>query len=313
MRNLRNTDCLAVAVTTNHDQIGSLRVEMREGFEGFKAQLIGLAADQSESSPTFHSNVAGDISSLVAASNQHTANGVRMATVVDDALMRTRKLEGSLDALTAVHATLNSHDATLKAILDRISALSGSAPPAPSPANAALLAVGSKRPRDYDTFEEPTKRLHVAPGLMAPPAFALPVAPPAPAFAAPGFGPPAPALAPAGFTLPLPTAPSALPRAPPSSNPPRVHVPPTREVLFGPMNWENNHKNTPRQLILNVLANVNMRSARFSARKGDDDQTAVLTFDADAVAQWFIATWNASSRVGFEICIAHSAAAPLNT
>ncbi|KAJ7026411.1 hypothetical protein C8F04DRAFT_1268052 [Mycena alexandri] len=100
---------------------------------------------------------------------------------------RTRKLETTAAA----------------AILERISALSGSAPPAPCPANAALLAAGSQRAREADSVEEPAKRLYLTPDLLMSPLVSLPTAP---VFAAPVFAPP------------LPTVPAPLPRAPPASN-----------------------------------------------------------------------------------------------
>ncbi|KAJ7036716.1 hypothetical protein C8F04DRAFT_1094184 [Mycena alexandri] len=128
----------------------------------------------------------------------------------------------------------------LKAILERISALLRSAPPAPCPANAALLAAGSQRAHeaDSDSVEEPAKRLYLAPDLLMSPLVFLP---PPPVFAAPVFAPP------------LPTVPAPLPRAPSASNPPRVHIDPAREVLLGPMDWEKVHHKPPRQLILNVV------------------------------------------------------------
>ncbi|KAJ7719575.1 hypothetical protein B0H16DRAFT_1606138 [Mycena metata] len=241
-----------------------------------------------------------DISSLVSAANAHTANGLRMAEAISDIASRTRTLETTAVVVTGVEATLDSHAAILQTILDRISALSGSAPPAPK------LSPTPKRAREDDVVEAPAKRAHLAPNLVLPPTFSLPTAPPAPQFAAPGFAAPAAPPAP----LELPTAPPALPRAPPSSNPPRVHVDSAREVLFGPLDWEGNHKNTPRNLILNVLSNVNMRNARFTSRKGGDEESAILTFDAPAVAEWFTTTWNSSSRVGYTVCVARPMLSP---
>jgi hypothetical protein len=83
-----------------------------------------------------------------------------------------------------------------------------------------------------------------------------------------------------------------------------VKIDPAREVLFGPMDWEEKWNLTPRNLIMNVLTHNTMRNARFTSRRGPDDATAILVFDADNVASWFIATWNGSPRTGYEICTA---------
>jgi hypothetical protein len=77
-------------------------------------------------------------------------------------------------------------------------------------------------------------------------------------------------------------------------------------VLFGPVDWEGKWNRTPYQLIHSILGANTMRNARFTSRRGPDDSTAVVVFDADAHrdAAWFIAAWNASTRAGYECCAA---------
>ncbi|KAJ7040978.1 hypothetical protein C8F04DRAFT_1081240, partial [Mycena alexandri] len=68
-------------------------------------------------------------------------------------------------------------NATLKAILERISARSGSAPPAPCPANTALFAAGSQRAHEADSVEELAKRLYLAPTSSCRPSSPRPPSP----------------------------------------------------------------------------------------------------------------------------------------
>ncbi|KAJ7822331.1 hypothetical protein B0H14DRAFT_3875593 [Mycena olivaceomarginata] len=113
-------------------------------------------------------------------------------------------------------------------------------------------------------------------------------------------------------SLHLPPLRSPLPPRSPLPRPlflaplPAVHLAspstPARELRLGPMDWEKKWHVTPRNLILSVLAT--MRSARFTSRKGPDDETAVLVFEAESVATWFTAAWNNNSRVGYECCVA---------
>ncbi|KAJ7672025.1 hypothetical protein B0H17DRAFT_1208818 [Mycena rosella] len=60
----------------------------------------------------------------------------------------------------------------------------------------------------------------------------------------------------------------------------------------------------PRNLITTVIGVNTMHTARFSSRKGPDDDTAIIVFQAEAVAAWFVATWNANPRIGYEVCAA---------
>ncbi|KAJ6574595.1 hypothetical protein B0H19DRAFT_1124878 [Mycena capillaripes] len=83
-------------------------------------------------------------------------------------------------------------------------------------------------------------------------------------------------------------------------HPAKRHAPAV--VLFGPMDWDKKWHLAPRNLILSVIAT--MRSARITSRKGPDEETAVLVFEAESVATWFIEAWNTNSRVGYECCIA---------
>ncbi|KAJ7827929.1 hypothetical protein B0H13DRAFT_2438664 [Mycena leptocephala] len=174
------------------------------------------------------------------------ANGVAIGDAIKDSRTRTIKVE---NAVSALQATLDSHDRTIKLLLARASASAGTAPPAPSAADADFLAgiddarlrtivqemIGTKRARPESEDENAPKRL--APAIVIPAAFSLPTASPAPDFASPAFAPAATAVGlPAAVSIPTayPTAPPpALPRAPPDG-PPRVAIDPAREVLFGP-------------------------------------------------------------------------------
>ncbi|KAJ7201484.1 hypothetical protein C8J57DRAFT_1412129 [Mycena rebaudengoi] len=75
---------------------------------------------------------------------------------------------------------------------------------------------------------------------------------------------------------------------------------------LGPMAWKGNFGAAPRNLVLAVLGTNTMRGVRYTTRRGSDDHTALLTFDADAVATWFINAWNDNTRVGYEVCYASS-------
>ncbi|KAJ7822997.1 hypothetical protein B0H14DRAFT_3470370 [Mycena olivaceomarginata] len=94
---------------------------------------------------------------------------------------------------------------------------------------------------------------------------------------------------------------------PPPAGPPRGRVDPAREVLFGPITWGRGLRDIhqqPRQPINNVLDFAMMRTVRYSSRKGADDFTAVLVFESDDVAKWFVTTWNTNPRVSYEVCVA---------
>jgi hypothetical protein len=78
-------------------------------------------------------------------------------------------------------------------------------------------------------------------------------------------------------------------------------------VLLGPLNWEGKFNRAPHNLIMSVLGHNVMRTARFSSRRGPDEYTVIVTFEADAHAAWFITTWNGTPRMGYEICTARAA------
>ncbi|KAF8211894.1 hypothetical protein K438DRAFT_1751497 [Mycena galopus ATCC 62051] len=229
---------------------------------------------------------------------------------------------------TSIQASLDAVHNTLRVVLSRTSASTGSAPPAPTAAEAVVINANGKRVHDADGVDDAAKRQHLA--ITAPTPFSLPTAPPPPGYAAPAFAAPAPLL-PAPFVpaaaapMPaliapapvpahpfavatiaptaLPTVPAPLPRAPPAGAP-RVPPNPAREVLFGPMNWEKKWNRNPHNLIMNTLGPTTMRGVHFSSRRGADDDTVIVVFEAETVANWFVTTWNASSRLGYEICTA---------
>jgi hypothetical protein len=74
------------------------------------------------------------------------------------------------------------------------------------------------------------------------------------------------------------------------------------------MAWAGNFHAAPRNLINSVLGMPAMRSVRLTSRRGDDDNHAILMFDAESVAMWFINTWNDNPRIQYECCVA----SPLN-
>ncbi|KAJ7258045.1 hypothetical protein B0H12DRAFT_1070273 [Mycena haematopus] len=311
---------------------------------GLQAQLVGYRADAADAI----SRAGYDIDpSLVEASNRQSANATIMGNAINGVYGRLRNVEASLSAL---EASMDSHTSTLQLVLNRTGAGAGTATAAPSSDTAFLAGLNNetlrsvvqeminangKRVRFVDgDVDEPAKHHHVAaaPAVVIPPVFTLPTAPAAPVYAAPVVtlptAPAAPAYATPFVPPSYPTAPpstglmptSALPTAPvpstglphaPPGGPPRVRVDPAREVLFGPMNWEGKWNRNPLLVINNVISQNTMRAARFVSRRGADDSIAVLVFDADAHAAWFIGAWNASSRVGYEVCVARPM--PLNT
>jgi hypothetical protein len=69
------------------------------------------------------------------------------------------------------------------------------------------------------------------------------------------------------------------------------------------MDWEGQWNRNPLTLIDSVIGGDTIRAARFTSRKGPEDATAILVFDADAHASWFIGAWNTNARVGYECCV----------
>lgn len=304
---------------------------------GINAQLVGIEADNAEAARRAASS--GDdfaIASLILASNQHTKNSGAIQGALSDVFARICNLSDRVTGLDSMVVALHG---TVNALLSRFDALSSSAPPAPwahdlaliTPAADEAIHANGKRGH-YDTFQDHSKRQHFATAVALPPAFIYPTAPPAPDFAAPGFAlcaalapateyPDAAAPAAAYPFVPhvaYPFAPQAaaaaaayrvahpaavLPRPPPGGRP-GVRVDPACEVLFGPMDWEKNFHQTPRNLISNILGYNTIQSARFTSRKSSDESTVVLVFEASAIATWFIATWNGAPRPGYEICVA---------
>ncbi|KAJ7215221.1 hypothetical protein B0H12DRAFT_1079079 [Mycena haematopus] len=214
-----------------------LKKEVHSGLAGVKAQLVGMAADITESAARAPmADPAGAVTTLIDASNQHAANAQKMAAAIHDVHARVAGLEKSTTAITSLQATVDSLDNAVKTALARISALGGSSPAIPTIADPAVartavadvraiveavLNENGKRGRanNASTVEDGAKRHHM--GIVVPAALALPTAPPAPDFASPAFMQPTPALqvlAPAApvSAAPLAIAPAALPVAPPA-------------------------------------------------------------------------------------------------
>ncbi|KAJ7870469.1 hypothetical protein B0H14DRAFT_246822 [Mycena olivaceomarginata] len=225
-------DTLAVGTAGLHDRVEKLNVDLADGLAGFRAQLQGFQADAAEALAHPPASSVADshaIPSLIESANRPGSNGVAMGNSIRDSAARISQLQ---DEVTALQATVDSHNHTLKILLARSSASSGT---------FAAIDDGRKRAREQDEDDHPAHRN--APGVFIPPTFSLPTAPPAPDFASPAFAPPALAVA---APAPLPTAPPTLPRAPPSG-PPRVAIDPAREVRLGPMDWEKKWHVTPPQ------------------------------------------------------------------
>ncbi|KAJ6527613.1 hypothetical protein DFH09DRAFT_1371392 [Mycena vulgaris] len=261
------------ATSTVHDRVADLEKMLAEGLEGVDARFIGFAADHAE----------GSCGPAHPASNKLAENATAMGAVVNDTETRTRKLEvaaASAIVVTALQAQVESQGRTLQAILVRISALTGSAPPAPSDHDAGLLAGSSTaddarlRAMVQEVVNQNGKR---------------------------GRGGDDDDAAPKRQQLAVIHCACSTRRV---GGPPRVRIDPAREVLFGPMTWAGNCHFAPRNLIIHVLGANNIRAARFTSRKGPDDFTAVLVFEADAVASWFVTTWNDSPRAGYKVCLA---------
>ncbi|KAJ7156752.1 hypothetical protein C8R46DRAFT_1294496 [Mycena filopes] len=292
---------------------------------GVEARLVGIAADQADfprgrAEPFDTSTAAAVITAL----NKHTANFGGMSATLND--------------IAALTATVGSFKDALGAVMSHASASSGSAYKTPSPpldAEALRAAVrdvlneNGKRTLEDPAVDDPSKR-QAALVVNIPATYAFPTPPPAPTFASPAFAVPGmPALAPAppaflapappAFPAPAPApAPASAPPAPPAlasgpypappqPGPPRPKSVPSREALFGPVTWGKDAKDIhqqPRQLVNSVLGFSLMRSVRYSSRRGPDDFTAILVFEADEVAQWFVTTWNNNPRLSYEIVVA---------
>ncbi|KAF8172020.1 hypothetical protein K438DRAFT_1852098 [Mycena galopus ATCC 62051] len=307
-------------------RVSKFSKDLEDGLSGVHARVVGLAADMAEGGRTTEDPYA--MSTVVSALNTHTANGNALADAIRAVQGRIAELEKMPAAITSIQASLDAVHNTLRVVLSRTSASTGSAPPAPTAAEAVVINANGKRVHDADGVDDAAKRQHLA--ITAPTPFSLPTAPPPPGYAAPAFAAPAPLL-PAPFVpaaaapMPaliapapvpahpfavatiaptaLPTVPAPLPRAPPAGAP-RVPPNPAREVLFGPMNWEKKWNRNPHNLIMNTLGPNTMRGVHFSSRRGADDDTVIVVFEAETVANWFVTTWNASSRLGYEICTA---------
>ncbi|KAJ7279386.1 hypothetical protein C8J57DRAFT_1570045 [Mycena rebaudengoi] len=197
-------------------------------------------------------------------------------TAINDLVSRVHNLEDVSSRITALEATAQSQAGTLQVLLTR--------------ASTQDAAIG-KRPLEHSD-DPAAKRQH----LTVPAAFAYHVS---------SLGPP-PAPAAGGYPAP-PAHPSAFPH-PPAGAAPQVRPDRARQAHLGPMTWSGNFHAAPRNLILNVLGSNTTRNVHFTSRKGSDEHTALLTFEADTVATWFISTWNNNPRASYEVCVA----SPLN-
>ncbi|KAJ6607709.1 hypothetical protein B0H10DRAFT_2013990 [Mycena sp. CBHHK59/15] len=299
-----------------YDKLERVQRNLVDGLEGVNAQLIAIAADGAAaeaSNPVSPMN----FNSLIAVSNQHTANSTAINGALESVLARIRVLEQDVGLPATVGALANA----VQVLMARVDRISG-----PTSADPIAGNVNGKRARDDDVNDEgPAKRQHFAPTIAAPPMLAFP--PAAPAYVppthhgAPAYIPPTPqapsayvppahhsaayaARAPASVAAALPRAPgtAALPRAP-AAGPPRARIDPAREVLFGPIDWEKNWNHSPRVLISSV-PNLNMKGARYTSRRGPDDTFVILVFEADTVADWFVKAWNENPRIAYELCFA---------
>ncbi|KAJ7092142.1 hypothetical protein C8R44DRAFT_816501 [Mycena epipterygia] len=193
-----------------------------------------------------------------------------MGTAVNDAYVRIRLVEeiaGSITSLTIIVVQL---DTTFQAVLCQLSASSGTAPPAMSGDDAALIKAALKPngKRAHEEDDDSMKRQHLDTGVTLPDSFVPP--PPGPVFASPAFAPAAVA-SPTVFVLPTsPPARVYAATAPASVAPiapgPRIRPDPTREVQFGPMDWVGNYHHFPRNPISNVLKKT-MRFVRYTSRR----------------------------------------------
>ncbi|KAJ7271624.1 hypothetical protein C8J57DRAFT_1226208 [Mycena rebaudengoi] len=140
----------------------------------------------------------------------------------------------------------------------------------------ARSKCSSLRPGSDDSV---AKRQQLATGLTVPVAFAYqyPAPPPAPDYAAPTLALPAPPPAVGGY--PAPPMPPAVVPCPPTSAAPQVKPDRARLAHLGPMLWSGNFHAAPLNLI---LGSNTMRNVRFTLRKGADDHTALLTFEAES-------------------------------
>ncbi|KAJ7097337.1 hypothetical protein C8R44DRAFT_989056 [Mycena epipterygia] len=271
----RNVEAVGHGQTILDDCISKVQHDLTAGLEGIDARLVGMAADLAEAA---NSGNPLTTSALIPASNKHTANSTAMGTAINDAYLRIPRHHlpsGAAPAQRLIRDRMSGDDAAL--------------------INAAPIPNGK---RAHDEDDDSVKR-H-PPGLVRP-------------------SPSWPRLRFSGVrscrrrvTHHLrPAHPSARHRLyrycpglrrtglrrthctwrTPSSSPERPS--PLRSDGLG---RELNH--FPRNLISNVLTKT-MHGVCYTSRRGSDDATAILIFDADTVAAtWFIHTWNNAARPG---------------
>ncbi|KAJ7239120.1 hypothetical protein C8J57DRAFT_1373063 [Mycena rebaudengoi] len=264
--------------------------------EVVSAKLTGFAINNAEvlqairTSPAATSALdTSTLAALVTASNKHSANVTAIGAAMNDLVNRVHSLENTSARVTALEATAQSQAGTMQVLLARVS---------------AQEAATGKRALEHDD-DPAAKHQHVMPPTSF--AYQYPSAPPAPQYASHAMAPPGPPSRCCTGTGGVPRAPTPLPNPPTAVAPAPVVAPaPGRQVQLGPMVWKGNFGAAPRNLVLAVLGTNTMRGVRYTTRRGSDDHTALLTFDADAVATLFINAWNDNTCVGYEVCYASS-------
>ncbi|KAJ7092171.1 hypothetical protein C8R44DRAFT_990315 [Mycena epipterygia] len=286
----RNVEAVGHGQTILDDRISKVQHDLTAGFEGIDARLVGMAADLAEAA---NGGNPLTTSTLITASNKHTANSTAMGTAINDAYVRIRQVEEIAGSITSLTATVAQLGTTFQAVLRQLCASSGTAPSAMSGDDAALIndALNPNGKRAHEEDDASVKRQHLDTGVTLPDSFVL--------------------LAPSSLLRCSLLPPSCHP---PSSSCPPLRPPPSRPLLPRPTLHRptshplrlvrslvlplGNYHHFPRNLISNVLTKT-IRSVRYTSRRGSDDATAILIFDADTVAAtWFIHVWNNAARSG---------------
>ncbi|KAJ7679952.1 hypothetical protein B0H17DRAFT_1206245 [Mycena rosella] len=269
--------------------------------DGMKKELAeavedrGLVADHTEGASCAPAAPidAQNLSSIITALKKHGENSAAMMSAIHLTIARLEQLEhraASVTVISSIQATLGSHDHMLKTILSRLSATSDSAPPAPSRNEAAAINApvanddahihamvqdivnqNGKRGREGDADGALPKRQELV--NIPPPLSSSPPSPPRLRHQ----------------RMPLPPSPRRPPPSPRTLH--RLRLPRCHARPWAPLKGS----------LLTISAHglkPTMCTARFSSRKGPDDDTAIIAFQAEAVAAWFVATWNANPRIG---------------
>ncbi|KAJ7251071.1 hypothetical protein C8J57DRAFT_1354141 [Mycena rebaudengoi] len=262
----RDLDALAIGTAALSDDVKRVQKELAQGMEVVSAKLTGFAINNAEV--------------LQAIRTSPAATSVLDTSTLAALVTASNKHSANVTAIGAAMNDLVNRVHSLENTSARVTALEATAQSQAGTMQVLLARVSAqeaatgKRTLEHDD-DPAAKHQHVMPPTSF--AYQYPLCPPCSSIRLACDGPPGP--------------------------PSRCC---TGTGGLGPMAWKGNFGAAPRNLVLAVLGTNTMRGVRYTTRRGSDDHTALLTFDADAVATWFINAWNDNTRVGYEVCYASS-------